>query len=92
MCCAYLYHIFLHFLGTSFIISWQLFQAEASHVHGVAIPTIDGIQNVLKYIGAQIDGIRAQVLWINLREEPVKSYVIYKYFYKHTGWQGSTYK
>ncbi|CAN6569823.1 unnamed protein product [Malus baccata var. baccata] len=47
-------------------------QADSLHVHGVAIPTIDGIQNVLNHIGAQqIDGKRAQVLWINLREEPV---------------------
>ncbi|TQE01373.1 hypothetical protein C1H46_013053 [Malus baccata] len=48
-------------------------QADSLHVHGVAIPTIDGIQNVLNHIGAQqIDGKRAQVLWINLREEPVR--------------------
>ncbi|KAF7804996.1 paladin-like isoform X1 [Senna tora] len=46
-------------------------QADSLHVHGVAIPTIDGIQNVLKHIGAQIGGKGAQVLWINLREEPV---------------------
>ncbi|KAI9087238.1 hypothetical protein K1719_030873 [Acacia pycnantha] len=46
-------------------------QADSLHVHGVAIPTIDGIQNVLKHIGGQIGGRRAQVLWINLREEPV---------------------
>ncbi|KAI3517914.1 hypothetical protein L1887_17136 [Cichorium endivia] len=46
-------------------------QAESLRVHGVAIPTIDGIRNVLTYIGAQIDGKQANVLWINLREEPV---------------------
>lgn len=46
-------------------------QADSLHVHGVAIPTIDGIQNVLNYIGAQMDRKRTQVLWINLREEPV---------------------
>ncbi|KAB2612226.1 paladin-like [Pyrus ussuriensis x Pyrus communis] len=47
-------------------------QADSQHVHGVAIPTISGIQNVLNNIGAQhIDGKRAQVLWINLCEEPV---------------------
>ncbi|KAM5558530.1 paladin [Rosa sericea] len=47
-------------------------QADKLRVHGVAIPTIDGIQNVIKHIGAQqIDGKRAQVLWINLREEPL---------------------
>ncbi|XP_038874639.1 paladin isoform X1 [Benincasa hispida] len=46
-------------------------QADSLQVHGVAIPTILGIQNVLKYVGAQKDGQKAQVLWINLREEPV---------------------
>ncbi|RDX75322.1 Paladin, partial [Mucuna pruriens] len=46
-------------------------QADSLHVHGVAIPTIDGIRNVLKHIGARAEGKRAQVLWINLREEPV---------------------
>ncbi|XP_027365720.1 paladin-like isoform X2 [Abrus precatorius] len=46
-------------------------QAESLHVHGVAIPTNDGIRNVLKHIGAQAQGKRPQVLWINLREEPV---------------------
>ncbi|XP_052174922.1 uncharacterized protein LOC127789885 isoform X2 [Diospyros lotus] len=46
-------------------------QADSLHVHGVAIPTIDGIRNVLNFIGAQMDGKQAQVLWINLREEPV---------------------
>lgn len=46
-------------------------QANSLHVHGVAIPTIDGIHNVLKHIGAQVDGKQTQLLWINLREEPV---------------------
>ncbi|KAI3440985.1 uncharacterized protein J3R85_003031 [Psidium guajava] len=46
-------------------------QADSLHVHGVAIPTIDGIRNVLKHVGAQIDGKGVKVLWINLREEPV---------------------
>ncbi|KAL5194414.1 Paladin [Glycine soja] len=46
-------------------------QAESLHVHGVAIPTTDGIRNVLKHIGARAEGKKAQVLWINLREEPV---------------------
>ncbi|GLT68208.1 hypothetical protein SLA2020_404600 [Shorea laevis] len=46
-------------------------QADSLRVHGVAIPKIDGIRNVLKHIGAQIDGKQAKVLWINLREEPV---------------------
>lgn len=38
------------------------------HVHGVAIPTILGIRNVLSHIGALNS---SRVLWINLREEPV---------------------
>ncbi|KAF8008217.1 hypothetical protein BT93_K2020 [Corymbia citriodora subsp. variegata] len=46
-------------------------QADLLHVHGVAIPTIDGIRNVLKHIGAQIDGKAVKVLWISLREESV---------------------
>ncbi|XP_041022066.1 paladin isoform X2 [Juglans microcarpa x Juglans regia] len=46
-------------------------QANSLRVHGVAIPMIGGIRNVLKHIGAQVDGKQAQVLWINLREEPV---------------------
>ncbi|XP_057718159.1 uncharacterized protein LOC130932763 [Arachis stenosperma] len=46
-------------------------QADSLHVHGVAIPTIDGIRNVLKHIGAQKQGKRAHVLWISLREEPL---------------------
>ncbi|KAF5762742.1 putative protein-tyrosine phosphatase [Helianthus annuus] len=46
-------------------------QAESMRVHGVAIPTIDGIRNVLTYLGAQMEGKQANVLWINLREEPV---------------------
>ncbi|XWS35994.1 hypothetical protein CRYUN_Cryun20dG0043800 [Craigia yunnanensis] len=46
-------------------------QADSLCVHGVAIPTIVGIQNVLKHIGAQKDGKQAHVLWISLREEPV---------------------
>ncbi|KAL5138557.1 Paladin [Glycine soja] len=46
-------------------------QAESLLVHGVAIPTTDGIRNVLKHIGARAEGKKAQVLWINLREEPV---------------------
>ncbi|CAI8615290.1 unnamed protein product [Vicia faba] len=44
-------------------------QAEALHVHGVAIPTVDGIRNVLNHIGARGKG--QQVLWISLREEPL---------------------
>lgn len=44
-------------------------------MHGVAIPTLDGIRNVLKHIGAQVDGMQAKVLWISLREEPVRKVV-----------------
>ncbi|KAL3531572.1 hypothetical protein ACH5RR_010894 [Cinchona calisaya] len=46
-------------------------KADLLHVHGVAIPTIHGIRNVLDHIGAQIPGKQIHVLWINLREEPV---------------------
>ncbi|XP_050236366.1 uncharacterized protein LOC126686370 [Mercurialis annua] len=46
-------------------------QADSLPVHGVAIPTAEGIRNVLNYIGAQKDGKQVQVIWFNLREEPV---------------------
>ncbi|KAL2935177.1 Paladin [Bienertia sinuspersici] len=46
-------------------------QADSLQVHGVAIPTIEGIRNVLKHIGAREDEKRTHLLWINLREEPV---------------------
>uniref|UniRef100_A0A2P2MFN8 Paladin-like n=1 Tax=Rhizophora mucronata TaxID=61149 RepID=A0A2P2MFN8_RHIMU len=46
-------------------------QADSLPVHGVAIPTFEGIRNVLKHVGSQKDGKRFQVLWFNLREEPV---------------------
>ncbi|KAK2649886.1 hypothetical protein Ddye_017375 [Dipteronia dyeriana] len=46
-------------------------QADSLRVHGVAIPTIEGIRNVLKHIGAQKDGKGVRLLWISLREEPV---------------------
>ncbi|WCJ22568.1 Paladin [Euphorbia peplus] len=46
-------------------------RADTLPVHGVAIPTVEGIRNVLKYIGAQKETKGAQVLWFNLREEPV---------------------
>ncbi|KAL6515866.1 hypothetical protein OROGR_019171 [Orobanche gracilis] len=46
-------------------------KAKSLPVHGVAIPTIDGIRNVLKHIGADINRDQIRVLWINLREEPV---------------------
>ncbi|KAJ6803183.1 paladin [Iris pallida] len=46
-------------------------QAGSLRVHGVAIPTIDGIRNVLNHIGAHTTGLHKRVLWHNLREEPV---------------------
>ncbi|XP_068662565.1 uncharacterized protein [Aristolochia californica] len=46
-------------------------QAGSLLVHGVAIPTIEGIRNVLNHIGAQRNGKHKRVLWHNLREEPV---------------------
>ncbi|KAF6164668.1 hypothetical protein GIB67_035103 [Kingdonia uniflora] len=46
-------------------------QADSLRVHGVAIPTTEGIRNVLDYIGAQKNGKKTKVLWHNLREEPV---------------------
>ncbi|XP_051141675.1 uncharacterized protein LOC127258753 isoform X2 [Andrographis paniculata] len=46
-------------------------KANSLPVHGVAIPTIDGIRNVLTHIGAHMKGDQIRVLWINLREEPV---------------------
>ncbi|KAL8144431.1 hypothetical protein V2J09_017463 [Rumex salicifolius] len=46
-------------------------QAATLQVHGVAIPTIEGILNVLKHVGARSDGTGSHVLWISLREEPV---------------------
>ncbi|XP_057482854.1 uncharacterized protein LOC130769660 isoform X3 [Actinidia eriantha] len=50
-------------------------QADSLHVHGVAIPTTDGIRNVLNHIGAQLDEKQTRVLWINLREEPQVVYI-----------------
>ncbi|KFK34389.1 hypothetical protein AALP_AA5G138900 [Arabis alpina] len=46
-------------------------QADSLRVHRVAVPTIAGIQNVLKHVGAHKDGKQVQALWISLREEPV---------------------
>ncbi|CAA6653809.1 unnamed protein product [Spirodela intermedia] len=46
-------------------------QAGSLRVHGVAIPTIEGIRNVLNHIGAQKSGKQKKVLWHSLREEPV---------------------
>jgi len=44
-------------------------RADSLHVHGVAIPTVDGIRNVLNHIRNRQN--KQQVLWISLREEPV---------------------
>ncbi|XP_020701616.1 paladin [Dendrobium catenatum] len=46
-------------------------QAGSLPVHGVAIPTINGIRNVLVHIDARQNGKQKKVLWHNLREEPV---------------------
>ncbi|KAJ8573646.1 hypothetical protein K7X08_010157 [Anisodus acutangulus] len=46
-------------------------KADSLHVHGVAIPTVEGIQNVLDHIGAQLSGKKTHILWVNLREEPI---------------------
>lgn len=46
-------------------------QVHSLPVHGVAIPTIEGIHNVLDLIGAVKNGHQKRVLWHNLREEPV---------------------
>jgi len=58
-----------------FALRCVFYQADSLRVHGVAIPTIDGIRNVLKHIGAQTHGKGTHVLWINLREEPVKCFI-----------------
>ncbi|KAH9669389.1 Integrase catalytic domain-containing protein [Citrus sinensis] len=46
----------------------MLTKADFLRVQGVAIPTVEGIANDLKHIGAQRDGRTVQVSWINLRE------------------------
>jgi len=46
-------------------------QAGSLRVHGVAMPTMKGIVNVLNHIGAQKKGKQTRVLWHSLREEPV---------------------
>ncbi|KAF9688002.1 hypothetical protein SADUNF_Sadunf02G0151800 [Salix dunnii] len=46
-------------------------QAESLPVHGVAIPTIEGCRNVIKHIRGRKGGKQAQILWFNLREEPL---------------------
>ena len=47
-------------------------QAGSLRVHGVAMPTMKGIVNVLNHIGAQKKGKQTRVLWHSLREEPVR--------------------
>jgi protein-tyrosine phosphatase len=42
-------------------------EALYGKVYGVAIPTVTGIENVLHYLDAK----KNQILWINLREEPL---------------------
>ena len=42
-------------------------------VYGVAIPTVDGIRNVLHLVGASKSGGR-HVVWHNMREEPVRGH------------------
>lgn len=57
-----------------------MLKAESLPVHGVAIPTIEGIRNVLKYVGAKRNGNdekQVLVLWFNLREEPVCSSTVF---------------
>ncbi|TVU46304.1 hypothetical protein EJB05_05830 [Eragrostis curvula] len=46
-------------------------QAGSLRVHGVAMPTMEGIANVLNHIGAKKKGKQTRVLWHSLREEPV---------------------
>ncbi|CAN6317707.1 unnamed protein product [Urochloa humidicola] len=46
-------------------------QAGSLRVHGVAMPTMEGIANVLNHIGAKKKGKQTRILWHSLREEPV---------------------
>lgn len=46
-------------------------QAGSLRVHGVAMPTMEGIANVLNHIGAHKKGKQTRILWHSLREEPV---------------------
>jgi protein-tyrosine phosphatase len=45
-------------------------KVDGLNVYGVAIPTIDGVQNVLRYLEAGPSG-KTHTLWVNLREEPI---------------------
>jgi hypothetical protein len=56
-------------------------QAGSLRVHGVAMPTMKGIVNVLNHIGEQKKGKQTRVLWHSLREEPVRKLTT-KYFCK----------
>lgn len=58
-------------------LSPSLPQASSLPVHGVAIPTIDGIRNVLTHIRAHMNGEQIRVLWISLREEPVIFHILF---------------
>eukprot|EP00850_Spirogloea_muscicola_P022112 SM000277S10347 [mRNA] locus=s277:33301:42396:- [translate_table: standard] len=47
-------------------------QVDDLPIYGVAIPTVEGIRNVLHFVGtARDDG--ARTLWHNIREEPVRT-------------------
>lgn len=46
-------------------------QVGALPIYGVAIPTIDGIRQVLELVGASKNSSKQAVLWHSLREEPV---------------------
>lgn len=45
-------------------------KVDGLSVYGVAIPTIDGVQNVLRFLDAAPNG-KASAIWVNLREEPI---------------------
>eukprot|EP00850_Spirogloea_muscicola_P002322 SM000009S23451 [mRNA] locus=s9:35424:44183:- [translate_table: standard] len=45
-------------------------QVDGLPIYGVAIPTVEGIRNVLHFVGTARDG-GARTLWHNMREEPV---------------------
>lgn len=49
-------------------LAWQI---DGMPVYGVAIPTVEGIRNVLHMVGATREASGRRVLWHNMREEPV---------------------
>jgi len=55
-------------------------------VHGVAMPTMEGIANVLNHIGAKKKGKQTRILWHSLREEPVRALI---YRLQYTKFMGS---